>query len=84
MVVRGEKRQDAVAGRHPRRDEEGDDRGDERGGGAMERARLPAAAPEGDEAGVVRRRRRRRLGRRAAVVDEHAVEVDHPVRNARP
>ena len=56
MVVRGEKRQDAVAGRDPRRDEEGDDRGDERGGGAMERARLPAAAPEGDEAGLVRRR----------------------------
>ena len=25
-----------------------------------------------------------RLDRRAAVVDEHAVEVDHPVRNARP
>ena len=50
----------------------------------MERARLPAAAPEGDEAGVVRRRGRPRLDRRAAVVDEHAVEVDHPVRNARP
>jgi len=50
----------------------------------MERARLPAAAPEGDEAGVVRRRRRLRLDRRAAVLDEHAVEVDHPVRNARP
>ena len=36
MVVGGEKRKDAVAGRDPRRDEEGDGRGDERGGGAME------------------------------------------------
>ena len=84
MVVCGEKRKDAVAGRDPRGDEEGDGRGDERGGGAMERARLPAAAPEGDEAGIIRRRRDPRLDRRAAVVDEHAVEVDHPVRNARP
>ena len=65
MGVRSKKRQDAVAGRCSRRDEEGDDRGDERGGSAMERAGLPGGT-EGDEAGVVRRRRRGRLGRRAA------------------